>query len=109
MMVHRVVLTDLAEDDVEAVLKWFSEQRATAAGRRWYSRLMAQLNTLENHPERCPLALESETVGQEVRELLLGRGRYKYRILFQVRGRSVTILRIWHGSRDSITREDILE
>ena len=68
---------------------------------------MAKLETLEDQPERCSIAAESEDLGQEIRELLLGRRRYKYRILFKLSGRLVVILRIWHGSRDSITREEI--
>ncbi len=68
---------------------------------------MAKLETLEDQPERCSIAAESEELGQEIRELLLGRRRYKYRILFKLSGRLVVILRIWHGSRDSITREEI--
>lgn len=68
---------------------------------------MAKLETLEDQPERFSIAAESEELGQEIRELLLGRRRYKYRILFKLSGRLVVILRIWHGSRDSITREEI--
>ena len=108
-MAYRVVVTDKAEADVESVLKWFHNQQATEAGSRWYALLMARLDTLENHPERCALAAESEDVGQEIRELLLGRHRYKYRILFTVSGKTVTILRVWHSSRDSITREALVE
>jgi plasmid stabilization system protein ParE len=68
---------------------------------------MAKLGTLEDQPERCSIAAESEDLGQEIRELLLGRRRYEYRILFKLSGRLVVILRVWHGSRDSITREEI--
>lgn len=108
-MAYRVVLTDKAEADVESVLKWFGDQRATHAGGRWFAQFMARLGTLENYPERCSLAAESEDVGQEIRELLLGRRHSRYRILFKISGKSVVILRVWHGSRDSITREDVIE
>lgn len=108
-MAYRVVLTDRAEADVESILKWFCDQRATDAGGRWYMQLIAKLDTLENHPQRCALATESEAVGQEIRELLLGRRRYKYRILFKISGKSVVILRVWHAARDSITRDDVAE
>ncbi len=106
-MQYRVMLTDKAEADVESVLKWFSDQRATDAGGRWFAQLMIRLDTLEQHPERCSLAAESEDLGEEVRELLVGRRRYKYRLLFRITGRTVQILRVWHGSRDAITREEI--
>ncbi|MEZ6064124.1 MAG: hypothetical protein R3B90_00095 [Planctomycetaceae bacterium] len=72
-MQYRVMLTDKAEADVESVLKWFSDQRATDAGGRWFAQLMAKLDTLEQHPERCSLAVESEDLGEEIRELLVGR------------------------------------
>jgi len=108
-MAYRVVLTDKAEADVESVLKWFCDQRATDAGRRWYAQLIAKLHTLENHPERCPLAAESEDVCQEIREPRLGKRRHKYRILFKISRRSVVILRVWHGARNSITRDDVAE
>jgi plasmid stabilization system protein ParE len=106
-MAFRVVLTDKAEADVESVLKWFHDQQATEAGGRWFAQLMAKLNTLEQRPERCLPAAESEEVGLVVRELLLGRRRYKYRILFRISGQTVIILRVWHSSRDAITRNDL--
>lgn len=106
-MTYRVVITNKAEEDVESVLKWFHYQMATEAGGKWLAGLMSKLNTLETHPERCALAAESEDVGEAIREFLFGRGRYKYRLLFRVVGKTVQILRVWHGSRDAITRDDL--
>ncbi len=106
-MQYRVLLTDKAEADVESVLEWFSDQQATDAGGRWFAQLMARLKTLELHPEGCSLAAESEDLGEEVRELLLGRRPYKYRLLFRIKGRTVEILRVWHSSRDAITRQEL--
>jgi plasmid stabilization system protein ParE len=63
----------------------------------------------EPSPSRCSLAAESEQVGQEIRELLLGGKRYKYRILFKISGKLVVILRVWHGARDSIAPEELAE
>lgn len=45
--------------------------------------MMAKLDTVETHPERCSLAAESGDVGEAIRELLLARKRYKYRLLFR--------------------------
>lgn len=108
-MAYRVVVTDKAEADIESILKWFDQQSATQAGARWYAQFVAKLETLENHPERCPIAVESVDIGQEIRELLLGRRGYKYRVFFKMSGRSVVVLRVWHGSRDSITGKDVSE
>ncbi len=106
-MPFRVLLTARAEADVEAVLKWFADQRATDAGGRWFAQLMARLDTLEQHPERCSLAAESADLDEEIRELLVGRRRYKYRLLFQITGKTDQILRVWHSSRNAITSDEL--
>ena len=41
-------------------------------------------------PLACPLAPESEQLGASIRHLIVGR----YRVLFTVRGRTVTILHV---------------
>lgn len=106
-MRYQVVLSDKAEADVATVLQWFRDHEASEAGRRWFNQLMDLVDTLEQQPDRCSLAAESDDLGQEIRELFLGRRRYKYRILFRVSGKTVQILRVWHGSRDSVTREEL--
>jgi plasmid stabilization system protein ParE len=104
---YRVRLTAKAEAAVGGVLRWFHEQQATIAGRRWFARLMAKIDTLETHPERCGIAGESDDLGVEIRELLFGKRRSVYRILFQIEGRMVQILRVWHGARDRVLPEDL--
>ena len=106
-MRYRVLLTDRAEADVESVLKWFADQRTTNAGGRWFAQLMNKLDTLERQPDRCSLAAESVELGQEIRELLVGRRRYRYRLLFRISGQTVHILRVRHSSQDAISREEI--
>jgi plasmid stabilization system protein ParE len=72
-MKYRVRLAAKAEADVDGVLRWFRDQQATAAGGRWFARLMVKIDTLETHPDRCAIAVESEELGVEIRELLFGR------------------------------------
>jgi plasmid stabilization system protein ParE len=104
---YHVRLTDKAEADVEAALRWFREQRAATAGDRWFWRLLAKIKTLEVHPERCTVAAESEDLGLEIRELPFGKRHGVYRILFRIQKRTVHILRVWHGARDRVSSEDI--
>lgn len=106
-MTYRVELTELAEADVASVLNWFRDQGALKAGARWFAQLMSRLETLASHPDRCAPAMEAEDIGKEIREILLGRGQYKYRILFQIRGNTVSILRVCHSSRDFIRPGDL--
>ena len=60
-------------------------------------------------PGRCPLAPENEHFQQDIRQLLYGRGRSIYRILFtmvEVAGTSddaeVRVLHVRHGARQTL-------
>ncbi len=108
-MRYKVLLTDRAESDIDSALLWFREQRASDAGKRWFNLLTDRIQTLELHPDRCPVAAESESeyTGAEIRELSFGRRQVQYRILFVINNKVVTILRVWHASRDSMAREDL--
>ena len=56
--------------------------------------------TLARHPERCPLAPESATLGLEIRELFYSVGnRGIYRILFAIIREEVAVLHVRHGAR----------
>lgn len=101
--VYQVVISARAERDAEQALRWFRDQQATAAGARWFAQLWKRIDTLETKPGRCRVAAESAELGIEVRELLVGRKRRTYRILFQIHGRVVRILRIRHSARDRLT------
>lgn len=104
---YQVRLSSRAEYDVGQVLRWFQKQQAQTAGGRWYGQLLARIETLETRPERCRLADEAEEIGIELREILFGRRSGLYRILFEIRGRIVHILRIRHAARDSLSAEDL--
>lgn len=106
-MVWQVVLTDRAESDVDSVLSWFRDQHADAASHAWFAQLSAKLRSLEVHPERCAVIPESDHVGADIRELLFGGRQIKYRILYVINEPVVTVLRIWHSSRDAITGDDL--
>jgi plasmid stabilization system protein ParE len=104
---YQVRFSIKAEQDVAAVLSWHYERVAVASGERWLAQLMARIAALETHPERCALAAEAKNIGVEVRELLLGTRRNTHRILFQISGPVVDILRIRHTARDVLSRGDL--
>ncbi len=105
---YRVRLTAKAEADVESVLRWFYEERATAAGERWFRWLMAKIDRLATDPQRGSVAAESEDLGLGIREFLLGKRESVYRILFCINERTVHVLRVRHGARDRLTPDDLL-
>lgn len=106
-MKYQVRLSARAEVDVDGVLAWFVEQRASAAAARWLAQLQKKIGTLERMPLRCPLAAEAEEIGQEIRELYIGRRQGRYRILFCIDGRVVSVLHIRHAARDRLREDDL--
>src|SRR5262249_23120449 len=73
--------------------------RSRAAAVRWHGQLLEDVRSLENNPERCGLAPESEWYPGEIRQLLHGKRRGVYRVLFEVRGKTVYILRVRHSDQ----------
>jgi hypothetical protein len=48
-------------------------------------------------PKRCPLARENQYLSKEIRQLLYGKGRNSYRILFTiVETEEMSVVRILH-------------
>ncbi len=60
-------------------------------------------------PKRFPLARENKYFSQEIRQLLYGRGRNSYRILFTILDgqdiSTVRILHIRHSSQQTLSEE----
>jgi plasmid stabilization system protein ParE len=97
-MAHSVHITARALREIDEALEWLSERSRTAAA-RWYEQLLEAVRSLENNPERCGLAPESEWYPGKLRQLLHGKRRGVYRILFEVRGNTVYILRVRHSAQ----------
>src|SRR5688572_26613184 len=105
-MAHAVHITARALREIDGALDWLAE-RSRAVAVRWHERLMQAVRSLENNPERCALAPESEWYPGEVRQLLHGKGRGVYRILFEVRGDTVYILRVRHSAQALLEQDEL--
>ncbi len=104
-MIYRVEITPTALADAEAFYLWLLQSSSINAA-VWFNGLFEAINTLASMPERCPVAPETEIVGQEIRFLLYAK---RYRILYRVKSNSVTIYHIRHTSQQSMTHQDFLE
>jgi plasmid stabilization system protein ParE len=91
MKKYNVVLHSDAESDIESSFKWgrraWGEENAKLWVRKLRRAIRKQLTSL---PLACPLAPESEQLGVSIRHLIVGR----YRVLFSVSGKTVTILHV---------------
>lgn len=104
-MAYLVELSRTAEAEVLEAFIWKGEHSASAAN-QWYSGLITALASLEEHPRRCPLAPDHEAFSEEVHQLLYGKRRDVYRILFSIRGVIVYVLHVRHGSQKPFSASD---
>lgn len=108
-MIYRVRLTAKAEQDIAERLAWFADQHAAVAGGRWFGKLMKSVATLESMPQRCAIIGEAADLDREVRELRFGRRRNVYRVIFEIQGSIVIVLRLRNASQDQLTHDDLME
>jgi plasmid stabilization system protein ParE len=80
---------------------WIAEHSPERA-EKWYRELFERIETLKNHPNRCPVASESVDYGEELRYLTYGKRGGVYRILFTIRGDVIRIVALHHGAKGSI-------
>jgi plasmid stabilization system protein ParE len=91
MKKYKVILHSDAESDIESSFKWGCRAWGEQNTKLWVRKVRRAIRKhLTSLPLRCPLAPESEHLGVAIRHLIVGR----YRVLFTVRGRTVTILHI---------------
>jgi plasmid stabilization system protein ParE len=102
-MEYQVEVTEIAAAEVDNAYEWIKE-RAPQAAERWYDGLMAALSSLKQNPTRCPRVLTAEFEELEVRQLICGRRRGRYRVLFMIRQEPVEVVRVLHGARAAIRR-----
>lgn len=102
-MAFRVRTSPQAKQDAREILSWLIAEYAGETGLRWFQGLEASILSLRSMPERCPLAPENPSVPFEMRQLLYGSKRHRYRILFTIDGENVIILRIRRPGQQSLT------
>lgn len=97
-MTLRIIITPNAEAELRAAYRYIHD-RAPEAAREWVKGARRKIKSLARDPERAPLAPESVSFENPIRELFYGSGnRGTYRILFTVLGQQVYVLHFRHGS-----------
>jgi plasmid stabilization system protein ParE len=107
-MKYRVLVQPRAWTEVEEAYRWIAKRSPKRAA-TWFNGLQTAITSLETYPGRCAPAPESDAFPDEVRQLLYGKRRGIYRILFVVRGESVHIFSIRHASRERLNPDDLGE
>jgi plasmid stabilization system protein ParE len=108
-MKYRVEISSVAESEADRAFLRLSQLTSPAKASQWHGGLIEAIESLSVMPNRCPLARENEYFSQEIRQLLYGRGRAAYRIIFTIleteEVASVRILHIRHSSQQAIGEE----
>jgi plasmid stabilization system protein ParE len=105
-MTYRVIIQPKAERDIQQAAQYILDQsKSPATALRWVRGIRAKLDTLKAHPLRCPIDPDSVVYGAEVRLLLFGKKRGRYRILFTIQSDMVRILTVRHSARQSLADE----
>ena len=68
---------------------------------------MNAIATLQEKPRRCGLAIENEIFPEEVRQLLHGKAKNIYRILFTIREATVYVLYVRHSSQAPLRADEL--
>ncbi len=105
-MTFQVELTPIAEAQIDRTYQWYRERNPDFAD-LWFRSLMNTIATLQEKPHRCGLAIEHDIFPEEVRQLLHGKSKNIYRVLFIIRESNVYILFIRHSSQSPLNIEDI--
>ena len=91
MKKYKVILHPDAESDIESSFKWGCRAWGEENAKLWLRKLRESIRKqLTSLPLACRLAPESDELGVPIRHLIVGR----YRVLFSVRGSTVTIVHV---------------
>ena len=101
-MAYSVDIARSAEGELEALYLWVVE-RAPQQGAAWFNGLERAVLSLDQHPERCPVAPESIDPDRPVRVLSYGRKPHIYRVFFTI-DHNVKIVRVVHVRRGATQR-----
>ena len=105
-MTFRVKITRLAAHEVKKTHSWLAKRMPKSA-ERWRTALLRAIESLATQPDRCPEAPEAEWYGPQLRQLLHGRRPHVYRILVEIRGKEVVILRVRHSRQELLATDDM--
>lgn len=104
-MNYSIEYTHTAESELMEVFGWIKE-RAPQAAQKWRLGIIAKVNALANDPYVFRKAAESSRLSVEVRQVLYGKRRAQYRILYTVVDHRIVILSIRHRFRRPLDPDD---
>ncbi|MGI0479651.1 type II toxin-antitoxin system RelE/ParE family toxin [Geminocystis sp. CENA526] len=102
-MEYKIDISSLAQSEADKAFLFMLKVSSPENARYWYEGLLKAIFSLSTMPKRCVLARENDYFSQEIRQLIYGKGKNCYRILFTIleddKSPTVRILHIRHVSQ----------
>ena len=113
-MAFHVEIEPQVLDDLESIAAFIQKHSSFAVAEKWFNRAMADIYSLKKLPGRCPVALESEELCQQIRILLNGRAKRAYRIYYSIDFKTpstgvVHVLHVRHWARKPLGDDELQE
>jgi plasmid stabilization system protein ParE len=107
-MIFEVYISDLAEIDINSAYCWWRDNRSEEQANRWFHQIYLAAETLQSMPSRCPRCDETDLDDVGIRQLLFGIGRRPtHRIIFEIAGKEVNILRVRHVAQNTLGIDEL--
>ncbi|MBN3898012.1 MAG: type II toxin-antitoxin system RelE/ParE family toxin [Nostoc sp. NOS(2021)] len=105
-MTYRVEISSVAEAEADSAFLQLSQLMSPDRAKQWYQGLLSAIESLSEMPKRCPLARENKYFSKEIRQIMYGKSRNSYRIIFTIVEDSevstVRILHIRHAAQQTL-------
>jgi plasmid stabilization system protein ParE len=113
-MAFRVEIEPQAFDDLNSISDYIKTSSSFGVAERWFNGVMDDIASLKEMPARCPVAPESEDLGQEVRILLHGRRKRTYKIYYAIDNETssagrVRVFHVRHWARKPLNEDELQE
>ena len=105
-MAYQVDITQEAQSEILESFVWKTEYQSEEKAAEWYNGVMEALHSLKEMPGRCALAPEDPEFKDEIGQLLYGKRRDTFRVLFTIRGENVYILHVRHSAMERLKPRD---
>ena len=96
-MTYLIEIYSVAEAQADSAFLLLSQMTSPEKAREWYEGLLKAIESWSAMPKRCPIARENQYFSKEIRQLLYGKGRNSYRIIFTIaESEDVSAVRVLH-------------
>ena len=83
-MAFRVEIAPRAFSDLDGIAAYINERGSNESARGWFNGIIEAIRDLSDMPSRCPVAEESEALGQQVHLLLHGKRNRTYKVYYSI-------------------------